>query len=166
MIMICDLSMISDLSMICNLSMISDPSMICDLSMICDFVFPGWGSKSELRHLNDSQLMKYRISKTLQQIEVPIAPWSKCQDMYSTSHRQFARYNFRVFCGGQMNRTGVYNIGGCIGDSGSPLVCDSDEGSVLHGIMLGGHPLCVTGHSFIIFTNVSRYKNWIKRYAV
>eukprot|EP00794_Sanderia_malayensis_P000046 gene46-640_t len=125
----------------------------------------GWGSKSVLQEYSDSKLKNYEVSETLQEIDVPIIPFYKCHDYFTKDHKTFARFNFKVFCGGSLHNETTPGIGGCIGDSGSPLICgnSNEDESITFGIMLGGHPLCKTGKNYMIFTNVSSHVNWIKR---
>ena len=94
----------------------------------------------------------YSISKTLQEVDVTLTPWKTCKSPRAKSHEEFAKNNSMVFCGiGTKSGTG-----GCIGDSGSPLICDSAKGKVLAGVMLGGDPKCTPRKGFIIFNDVKK----------
>lgn len=105
---------------------------------------------------------RYKISNSLQEIKVPLVPWESCYDFRNGNHKSFAAINKHVFCGGVLSNLS-YQQGGCIGDSGSPLICKSSKGKVLHGILLGGNPLCIQGKDFMIFTQVAKHTNWIRK---
>ena len=94
----------------------------------------------------------YNISKTLQEVDITLTPWKTCKGPNAKTHEEFAKNNSMVFCG-TGKETGT---GGCIGDSGSPLICDSAKGKVLGGVMLGGSPKCTPHEGFIIFNDVKK----------
>ena len=128
----------------------------------CISLISGWGSKKTLKEHADVPNKNYEISETLQEIDVPLAPWEKCKDPFTKTHKEFAKHNKMVFCGGAIGTGEEHKIGGCIGDSGSPLICDGPKGKVLSGIMLGGAAKCVPGKHYMIFTDVGKQKReWL-----
>ena len=112
----------------------------------------------------DVRNKNYSISETLQEIDVPLAPWEQCKDSFTKTHEEFAKYNHMVFCGGAIGTGKEHKIGGCIGDSGSPLICDGPKGKIFSGIMLGGNSRCIPGKNYMIFTDVGKqYINWLAK---
>ena len=140
-----------------KISMINEkPSLSNYISIL------GWGSTKILTNgALDVANKNYDISDTLQEIKVPLLPWSLCKDTYSITHEEFAKKNDKVFCAGAIGTKKRHKQGGCIGDSGSPLICDSPKGKVISGIMLGGNPNCLPGQNYMVFTDVAKHKQWI-----
>eukprot|EP00112_Aurelia_sp_Birch-Aquarium-sp1_P023761 Seg720.8 transcript_id=Seg720.8/GoldUCD/mRNA.D3Y31 product=Kallikrein-1 protein_id=Seg720.8/GoldUCD/D3Y31 len=118
---------------------------------------PGWGSTTTLNDGSaDVENKNYEISETLQEINVPLVPWGKCKDPFSKTHEEFEKKNKMVFCGGSIGAGKEHKTGdGCIGDNGSPLICDGPKGKILSGVMLAGNPDCLPGKHYMIFTDVA-----------
>ena len=137
--------------------------MINDEPSLSNFIsISGWGSTKILKNgALDVVNKNYDISETLHEIKVPLLPWSQCKDTYSITHEEFAKKNDKVFCAGAIGTKKRHKQGGCIGDSGSPLICDSPRGNVISGIMLGGNPHCLPGQNHMVFTDVAKHKQWI-----
>eukprot|EP00795_Rhopilema_esculentum_P017483 gene17483-9094_t len=131
---------------------------------VTDCKSAGWGSYNELDSISDVSRKSYKISETLKEIQVPLIPWKACYDFRTKSHEKFALINYHVICGGTVGIENEYRNGGCIGDSGSPLLCSSTKGRVLYGILLGGNPFCRQGIDYMIFTKVVHYKAWFLRH--
>ena len=123
----------------------------------------GWGSTEMLQNLSDAKTKNYQLSKFLQEIDVPLVPWEACYDFRHSDHKSFAAVNYHVLCGGATGSSSKNKQRGCIGDSGSPLVCNSRGGKRLHGILLGGDPFCNHGSSYMIFTHIAKHRAWINR---
>ena len=121
----------------------------------------GWGSRSKLKKASDAYTKDYEISPSLQEIKVPLVHWEECYDFRNGDHKSFAAINRHVLCGGAITSNKKYQQSGCVGDSGSPLICNSSKGKVMFGMLLGGNPLCNLGTNFMIFSKVGKHKSWI-----
>ena len=100
----------------------------------------------------------YQPSTDLQEIDVPLVTKKICREVHSGEVTDV------VFCGGQLLKEAMTS---CIGDSGSPLVCNIKnlKQPLLVGIMIGGNRLCRTGKEYMMFTEVSKYRSWIDKNA-
>ena len=127
----------------------------------CFLLLEGWGSQVQLKLPSDVRNKAYNISESLQEIDVPLVPREECYDFRTGNHKEFAEKNKHVFCGGDVSSNHSNKQGGCIGDSGSPLICDTNRGQVFYGMLLGGNPLCSQDRDFMIFTDVTKYRPWI-----
>ena len=128
--------------------------------VIRTFLISGWGSTNFKGTQKDVDTGNYEISETLQEIDVPLVPLFKCKGYFTDTVEQFAKDNNRVFCGGEIGeKTDVQ--GACYGDSGSPLICDTPKGKVFKGVLLGGHPACIAGGSYIIFADLAKEPVWV-----
>jgi len=118
----------------------------------------GWGSRKEYVREIDAINQNYEPSSDLQEIDVPLVTKEICREVHSGEVTDV------VFCGGQLQKATMTS---CIGDSGSPLVCNvkNQNQSLLVGIMIGGNRLCRTGKDYMMFTEVSKYRSWIDRNA-
>ncbi|CAG9811267.1 unnamed protein product [Chironomus riparius] len=89
-------------------------------------------------------------------IKVPILSYKDCQ-----KHVQFHPIiSHRTICGGYANGTGV-----CNGDSGSGLVVEHNGSFYLRGIVsasLFGEYLQCDVNDYAVFTDVTKFDNWIK----
>ncbi|NXS09866.1 OVCH2 protein, partial [Neodrepanis coruscans] len=117
------------------------PSRMC--------VVAGWGD-----HEADKEKRK-----KLQQLEVPILPFDRCQRYYINLPSKVTQ---QMICAGFALEEGKHS---CTGDSGGPLVCPSEDDSgfyTLHGITSWG-----LGHGSKIYpgvyTNVGFFVDWIKK---
>lgn len=129
------------------------PLIVLKLSEMTAIPISGWGSRETLLNGGQDVMTKnYKISKTLQEVAITLTPWKTCHGPMTKSHEEFAKNNSMVFCGIGKE----IGSGGCIGDSGSPLICDSAKGKVFSGIMLGGDPKCTPRKGFIIFNDVKK----------
>ena len=128
--------------------------------VICTFLILGWGSSNFNGTQNDAYAGNYDISETLQEIDVPLVPLSKCKDIFVDTVEEFAKDHERVFCGGEFGTEKTNVQGGCYGDSGSPLICDTPKGKVFKGVLLGGHPECTAGGSYMIFADLAKEPVW------
>ncbi|KRF97666.1 uncharacterized protein Dwil_GK27879 [Drosophila willistoni] len=103
----------------------------------------GWGSTSDYNLL--------AIPKLLQWTNLEITPKSLCEVAYS----DVANITENVLCAGSPYQQSV-----CAGDSGGPLVLIKEN--ILVGVSSAVHPLgCRLGFP-AIFTNVSKYLDWIR----
>lgn len=111
----------------------------------------GWGKKS----LNDDQ-----YSNVLKKIELPVVPRGECQNqLRSTSLTKWFELHESFICAG-----GETGIDACIGDGGSPLVCQIpgepnryyQAGIVSWGLDCG-QPIPA------VYTNIPHLRSWIDR---
>ena len=114
----------------------------------------GWGSKHKLKESTDGKFPEYTLTDALQEIDVPIPTKAYCRKAHGRGVSDV------VVCAG-VRRKG--SMTGCLGDSGSPLVCkdDSLKKPFLAGILSGGDSKCETGYFFNIFTEIAKYRKWI-----
>ena len=102
--------------------------------------------------VTDIYSQTYRISKTLQEIDVSLLPFKDyCEDVNESGK----------ICMGRIGTDGNFVNGACIGDSGSPLICKSERGKYLAGIVVGGSGTCKP--LSLIVTNLNAYTDWIKK---
>ena len=96
----------------------------------------------------------------LQELKVPIVSRQVCK-----KRNQFNAHivNDKMICAGYNN--GVNYGSGCHGDSGGPLACEQpDKSWKLYGVVSWGSPLCNGLDRYTVFTRVSKYIDWIKRF--
>lgn len=94
----------------------------------------------------------------LQKVEVNVYSLKECQDMYKLVGRRETIYS-TMLCAG-------YKAGGkdsCQGDSGGPLVTKKDNRAVLIGLVSWGVG-CARANLPGIYTRISEYVDWIRRY--
>ncbi|XP_065069293.1 chymotrypsin-like elastase family member 1 isoform X2 [Rhopilema esculentum] len=117
----------------------------------------GWGSQRQLQTTKDVSKKTYNTSDNLQEIDVPLKTKALCK----LQHGQ--EVSGLVFCGGELEQDSMTS---CIGDSGSPLVCNgiNMKTPVLAGIVIGGNYFCKTGKEYMMFTEVAKYRKWINHY--
>ncbi|XP_043909680.1 mast cell protease 1A-like [Protopterus annectens] len=97
-------------------------------------VLAGWGSVTANGR---------RVPKKLQEVNITVLDWSKCKQIYNR------HLTSDMMCAG-------YEEGACIGDSGSPLVCQD----TVQGIVSFGRSPCAN-RTPTVFTQISKYTNWI-----
>lgn len=106
-------------------------------------VFSGWGWTDY-----DSQTFPW----LLQDVEAPIMPRAACRKYLKAggvdlSEKQVCTFN-------------PDNKGGCVHDSGAPLVCfDKNDDAYQVGSIEFGDDACSSG--FAVFTRLSKYRTWI-----
>lgn len=93
---------------------------------------------------------KYALSSELREISVSVLGFEE--------HCQNVNKNGKL-CMGEVGADGQYHNGACIGDSGSPLVCENEQGKVLVGVTIGGSETC--SPLSLIITNLKAYSAWI-----
>ena len=123
----------------------------------------GWGTKSQLQNgRQDIMTGNYEISNSLQSIAVShLTVWNRCDFLPLLGQSIDLSRSRKFFCGGKSgisDRSGQY---GCIGDSGSPLICENNSGPVLHGLLDGGNPRCIPGSTHMVFVDVLKHRKWI-----
>ena len=91
----------------------------------------------------------------LQEIDVPVLTKAYCRKFHG---REVSNL---VFCGGGERKSSMTT---CIGDSGSPLVCNGDSfhKPFVVGIVVGGDGYCKAGHDFNFYTEIGKYRKWIE----
>lgn len=92
----------------------------------------------------------YKISETLNKLDVPVWNWQKCKNVYSY------QITPRNFCAG-LEKGGKDS---CQGDSGGPFVIKN----VLYGIISAGLDCAQPGYPGI-YTNITALRSFIKEYA-
>ena len=114
----------------------------------------GWGNTKQFPSVADANNQNYEPPLDLQEIDVPLITRTECRKVHKKEVTDY------VFCGGINSKEAMMS---CVGDSGSPLTClhGEDSKKVLAGIMLGGDGLCRTGHGYMMFTDVAKYRKWI-----
>ena len=80
---------------------------------------------------------------------------SGIKHVYSPGHYH------KVFCGGKKTNNTESAQGGCIGDSGSPLVCEGSNCVALFGLMIGGDRRCIPGGSYMGFADIAKHYIWL-----
>ena len=100
----------------------------------------------------DANSGNYTLSNLLQEIEVSFLPFKKyCKDL-----NEYGKY-----CMGSIGPKGNFLNGACIGDSGSPLICEYKTRKYLAGIAVGGSGECKP--LSLIVMNLNAYTNWIRK---
>ena len=90
-----------------------------------------------------------------------LVEWKSCDFLSSFGRRFDMNKDHKFFCGGKTsvsNNKGQY---GCIGDSGSPLICQNSSEYVLHGLVDGGNANCIPGSAHMVFIDVGKHRQWI-----
>ena len=116
------------------------------------FLSTGWGKTN----------YQGKFSTMLRESSVPFVPISKCM-----------KTNRGLFDGVQVSSSNHICVGygkekpdyGCNGDSGGPLMVQSNTGKwLVIGIMSWGAPKCASykTDSYTVFTNIYPYMNWIE----
>jgi len=114
------------------------------ISNVKDCWLAGWGKKANMKHAD-----------ILQHAKLPIVTNNECRkvmkDILPISDKQ-------VCAGGN-------HVSGCLGDSGSPLVCMSDSNYkwYLQGVVTGGSADCSVD-KYSVFQRVNKYIDWIESY--
>eukprot|EP00794_Sanderia_malayensis_P008281 gene8281-9165_t len=117
----------------------------------------GWGRQKEFQSESEIRNQNYIPSANLQEIDVPLLSRDECRRIHGKEVTDL------IFCGGTLKDQ---TMTGCIGDSGSPLICQnatSPDEIVLAGIMIGGNSFCRTGTEYMTFTDVAKYHQWINK---
>jgi len=116
-------------------------------------IMTGWGKTSIIG----------RFSSLLREASVPIVPVSRCieanRDLFDGVKVSGANH----ICVGYGKDRPDY---GCNGDSGGPLMIQSNNGKwLLIGVMSWGEPQCssVKTNSYTVFTSISPYLDWIEK---
>ena len=100
----------------------------------------GWGNTNK----------KYDTS-ALREANVPIVSWPYCNNRY------LGKVTQQMLCAGYAHG----GVDACKGDSEGPLVCERNGQFFLHGITSWGLE-CGKSYSPGVYTDVSKYLNWIK----
>ncbi|XP_070507576.1 transmembrane protease serine 9-like [Chironomus tepperi] len=100
-----------------------------------------------------------RLSPVLKKIEDPIVPHDKCQENLRSlpAYSNFSLHESFMCAGGEEGK------GACVGDEGSPLVCQVDSGSNQYyqaGIVAWG-VYCGKKDIPVVYTNVAHFRSWI-----
>ena len=104
----------------------------------------------------------YEISDSLQSITVPhLVAWNNCDFLPFIGQNVDMNRNRKFFCGGETGAIDNNGQHGCIGDSGSPLICEANSRPVLYGILAGGNPRCIPGSTHMAFINVFKHRQWM-----
>ena len=110
----------------------------------------GWGSTKKMA-VADIFSKNYELSKSLQEIEVSLMPFKEfCKNVNESGK----------ICMGSIRENGDFLNGACIGDSGSPVICENERGKYLTGIVVGGSGTCEP--LSLIVTNLNAYTTWIR----
>lgn len=110
--------------------------------------FLGWGVREKMVPA-DIQTRNYELAKNMQEIHVSLLPFRK----YCRGVKEKGKH-----CIGAMTADRYLN-GACIGDSGSPYICENETGKFLVGIVVGGSGSCEP--MSLIVTDVNSYAAWI-----
>ncbi|XP_069044084.1 tryptase-like [Lepisosteus oculatus] len=87
--------------------------------------------------------------RTLRNVNLPVLSKEECEDYWPVKDG--------MVCAG----SGA--VGGCYGDSGGPLVCMNAGHWVQVGVVSNGQANCSPPLKPTVFTQVSSYRNWIKK---
>lgn len=104
----------------------------------------GWG-------LTDREIFTYKSKLQLRYIKVPIIAQKRCGEIYYLDMYQRYFKDAKIFCAGQ---DGVGHDA-CLGDSGSPLVCDNVQVGIMSWEIACGNELPA------VYTNVTTFRSWI-----
>lgn len=104
----------------------------------------GWGRVQE---------RVYGTVDVLQKALIPIISHEKCRDSYDLLGRNITE---NMLCAGSKDKDS------CKADSGGPLTCRDRHGTYLCGIVSFGFG-CGRENFPGVYTNVSRYYDWIQR---
>lgn len=111
----------------------------------------GWGSSAKMA-VADIFTKNYELSKSLQEIDVSLLSFKEfCKNVNENGK----------ICMGSIGEDGDFLNGACIGDSGSPVICENDRGKYLTGIVVGGSGTCEP--LSLIVTNLNAYTTWIRK---
>ncbi|KAK6638911.1 hypothetical protein RUM43_007181 [Polyplax serrata] len=110
----------------------------------------GWGRTSNARDSSSSIKKK---------VDLPVVDWERCRQFYESFYGGL-KITRNQFCAG-----GESGEDSCQGDSGGPLMTtemrDNHISWVLIGLVSSGPAACGVENRPSLYTNVSRYVNWI-----
>ena len=95
---------------------------------------------------------RYELSKSLQEIDVSQVPFK----LYCKGVNELGK-----ICVGRMGSDYKFLNGACIGDSGSPLICENETGKYMVGITVGGSGTCEP--LSLIITYLNSYNTWLRK---
>lgn len=108
----------------------------------------GWGMAKYTAH---------RTETKLRMVELPVVNNEECEKELGAILREDFVLDSSFMCAG-----GLEGQDACVGDSGSPLVCRSENGYVQHGIVSWGVKCGQRGVPGV-YTNVTTVKDWIDK---
>ncbi|WP_282177432.1 S1 family peptidase [Vibrio nereis] len=112
-----------------------------------DLTVAGWGSTTP-------ELGNHTTSAQLLEVTVPMVDQNTCADAFPSVTSGSGSENF---CAGYQYE----GYDSCRGDSGGPLVIDNDRTQL--GIVSFGSIRCGYAGSYGVYTNISRYVDWIEQ---
>ncbi|XP_065057431.1 chymotrypsin-C-like [Rhopilema esculentum] len=109
----------------------------------------GWGATKQMTR-DDYKTGNYHLAKKLKEIDGSVVDFKTFCKGFEPSKK---------ICFAKTDKDMIFTNGGCIGDSGSPIVCESEKGKFLLGISIGGDIECKP--NAVIATDVRAWVRWL-----